>query len=29
MLRERGLGDEEIWPILDRNPAEFFSGAAR
>lgn len=26
MLRERGLTDAEIFPILDRNPMEFFRG---
>jgi phosphotriesterase-related protein len=28
MLRERGLTDAEIYPILDRNPMEYFRGPA-
>ncbi len=26
MLRERGLTDDEIFPLLDENPRRFFSG---
>ncbi|HXC39020.1 MAG TPA: hypothetical protein VN667_08730 [Burkholderiales bacterium] len=28
LLKERGLSDAEIWPMLDRNPIEFFRGSA-
>lgn len=26
MLRERGLSDAEIWPLLDENPRRYFAG---